>query len=93
MLSSIFDRDPDFVNEKNVKWWFDKELTDYARNEDINGISLSNVTAWFIEEPGGRQSRLLVDDFAIIGDSLNLEDLACKIDILKASKLFDKCAK
>lgn len=79
---SPFESDPDFVNERGVKWWIDKSMTSYARSPDEKGTELDAV-CFFVEETNGRRTRLLTLNGMIIEDEQNLEQMAMKIDIRK----------
>ena len=83
MNSLPFGRPPDFINEDGVKWWIDKELTEYARM-DLNAV------VFFVEKPNGYQTRALVIDGAVQYESQSLEAMGCRIDLLKAAAQFDK---
>jgi len=85
-MSQIWDKKPDFINEKGVKWWRDASTTRYARREDAHGTTLEAVV-WLVEEPNGHRTRLLIaDDGEFLGENQNLEALGAKIDILKMAK-------
>ena len=36
MFDLPWDKTPDYVNEIGVKWWLDKDTTDYANKKNIN---------------------------------------------------------
>ncbi len=77
---------PDFINELGVKWWLDKETTQYARREDRNGIKL-RVICYVIEEVNGRRTRVLIDEEReIIEEDQTLEGIGSKIDVRKFLK-------
>jgi hypothetical protein len=78
-----FDEEPDFVNELGVKWWKDETLTDYAQREDALGTAL-NAVCFYIEEPCGTKSRVLVSKGEEIMEvDQSLEGMAIKIDLRK----------
>lgn len=79
-----FDRAPDFVNEKGVKWWSDADTTRYARRKTSKGQSLPTAQGWLVEEPSGSRTRLLVDNGKIIAESPSLEGIGTRIELLKA---------
>lgn len=89
MLTDIFATPPYFVNEEGTKWWVDKELTQYARKEDKNGVSL-NMTCFIIETKVGYRTRVLVSN--VVGSTSILEEdqlyegMAMKIDLRKYLK-------
>lgn len=72
---------PDFVNDKGVKWWADKDLTRYARQK-LGG----DATVWYIEETNGLHTRLLTEKGEIINDDQTYEGMACHIDILSIAR-------
>lgn len=75
--------DPDFVNEKGVKWWIDDSTTQYLQKEDRNGIKLDMV-CYAIEETDGKRSRLVINRARdIVEQEQSLEQLAIKIDMRK----------
>ncbi len=85
MFDNITDNPPDHINAEGVKWWHEKDITDYARKPNINGTKLPNITA-FIVEKEGRKTRLLLDGQDIIYDNSSMEAVAVKIDTLKLLK-------
>jgi len=87
-MKSIFDREPDSINELGVKWWEDVDLTEYAQHKDKNNISLPNIKIFCVEEPDGYRTRLMVQDGQSIFENTNLEAMAGHIDIMKLVKQF-----
>ena len=80
-----FNDEPDYVNDEGTKWWLDKSTTDWAQRKDAHGTSL-DMEVWLVETKDGYMARLLLDaDLRIIDEQQNLEQLAVKIDMLKAS--------
>lgn len=69
--------DPDFINDKGIKWWLDKDLTKYARNKP----NCEQMIAYVVKEPSGELNRLLVENEEIIYGTQVLEDLCVHIDI------------
>lgn len=82
LLKDQFSTPPDFVNEKGIKWWIDKDTTEYARNPDNNGICL-NVRCFLVQETSGRKTRVIVSDNSIIYENQNYEAFCTKIDNMK----------
>jgi len=81
-----FSDDPDFVSEEGTKWWLDKSTTQWVQREDQHGTSL-DMNVWLVETADGHIVRLLLDsDKNLIAEEQNLEALAVKIDMLKATK-------
>jgi len=90
LLGHPFDTNPpDFVNEEGVKWWYVKDLSEYAHQKDQNGISLPDVHVWYIEQPNGRQTRVLVNGSKVLYDTTNFEEMSVRIDIMKADIHFN----
>jgi len=81
---------PDTINEKGVKWWLDKETTEYATNPDIHGVKLPNTFVYIFETPDGYRARLLIVDGVVMGEYQQLDTIGCKIDILKLAKRMKK---
>ena len=84
-IPSVFDGEPDAVNEIGVKWWKDTSTTNYAQREDRFGTSLDAV-CYAIDEVSGRRTRVLVANGKIIEDDPSLEGMACKIEVRKLLK-------
>lgn len=84
-IETIFDKTPDVINEECVKWWLDKDCTQYAKDKDIHGISLPKVLVYAVEKPDGYRTRLIIDGGTIVFESQKLEDIGVHIDIMKAN--------
>jgi len=79
-----FADEPDFINEDGTKWWLDKSTTDWAKRKDSHGTSLDMIV-YLVEKADGYMTRLLLDSEGnLIDEQQNLEQLAVKIDMLKA---------
>lgn len=74
---------PDFVNAEGTKWWINKTITDYARQENQFGIRLMDVTGWIVETLSGYKTFLLTENNEIIAESPTLEAVGAKIDVIK----------
>ena len=87
-MTDIFATEPDFVNEEDVKWWQDKDTTRYAHKRDRHGTSLPDVVCWYVEQPNGVRTRVLIDNKAgkILYEHQSLEAVAVHIDMLKFLK-------
>lgn len=87
MFDLPWDKTPDYVNEIGVKWWLDKDTTDYANKKNINNKKL-NARCWFIEDTDKRRTRVLVcsDTNNILYESQSLESILYTIDFLKFVK-------
>lgn len=80
---SLFEGEPDFVNEIGTKWWKDELTTQYAQRPGKQGIPLM-CTCYALEMVDGYKMRVLVDvNGNIIEEDQSLEGLACKIDVRK----------
>jgi len=82
------DREPDHVNELGIKWWLEKNLTEYANNPDRRGTCLENVQCFIIEFPDGRKTRVLVEEGQVLYDDGSIEGIGTKIDMMKAAKRY-----
>lgn len=80
---------PDGINSAGVKFWVNRPLTEWARQPDLNGITLPNLRAYAVEEVNGRRTYLLTDGDAWIFESQRLEDVAVHIDALKIQKRYE----
>ena len=89
MIKDIFKSKPGFISEDNIKWWFNQSTTDYARRNDINGISLENIEVWYILFQDGKKTMVILDNKKPIYESTSLESIASHIDLLKLLKLRD----
>jgi hypothetical protein len=85
----IWEKTPDFVNEKGIKWWLDKSSTDYAQKENIRGTRLPGVQVFYAEFPDGYRTRVIVQNKQPVYESQGLEAIAVHIDQMKAEKEFD----
>ncbi len=79
---------PTFINEKEFKWWLDKETTKYAQKENIQGIKL-NIIAYIVMDSKGTLDRVLVKDNQVIYSSQSLEAIGAYIDWLKLDQVFE----
>lgn len=76
---------PDFVNEKGVKWFLDKDLTRYCEREDTNGVKL-DMKVFIVETLDGHKTRMLIDKDGPVYENQKLEDMACHIDMIKLTQ-------
>jgi len=77
---------PYFINEEGVEWWIEKELTDWATRKDVMNTSSKPLKAiCFITRKNGEiLDRVLVGEGQkILAIDSNMEQMACKIDILR----------
>lgn len=84
---------PAFVNAEGVKWWPDRDSTEWAHRENVKGTKLPGVTVWFTEHPDGEHTRVVVMDGQIEFSSTRMEDIGCHIDILKVRAEFEAAEK
>jgi hypothetical protein len=81
---SFLDRgDPDFINEKGVKWWREELLTHCAHQENINGTRLPDVVVCYVEHPDGTKNYVLIRDQEVIYETQSYEQIGFHIDVLK----------
>lgn len=88
MITNIFDTEPDFINEEGFKWWIDESMTKYAQKEDKDGISLNTTRVFFVEEPKGSKTRVIIMDNELVCESTSIEGVCSYIDIIKTQKKF-----
>lgn len=81
MFDLPWDKTPDFVNEAGVKWWADRDITAYAREK-----LKSKAVVFYVEEPSGYRTRLLVENDQILNDDQTYEGMCCHIDMLWAAR-------
>lgn len=84
--------EPDFVNENGTKWWLDSSSTRYAQEPDMDGVTLPEVVCYYVEEPNGHRSYVLVDNKLCIPfwEGHTLEGVGVYIDIMKLDKKMKK---
>ena len=82
--------EPQHINEVGVSFWLDKGLTEWCTKEDDKGISLPEHKVWIVQTPNGYRTRLLTHKQEILYESTGLENIATKIDMIKASITFTK---
>jgi len=86
VVDNPFDAEPDYINEKGVRWWKDDDMTLYAQKPDRFGTSLDAV-CFYIEEANGRRTRGLISrDQEIMEEDQTLDGLGTKIDLRKFLK-------
>lgn len=88
-MSVNFTKEPDFVNEKGVKWWCDYETTKYAMVENAQGNTLPGVVVYAVEEPNGHRTYLICDKKGVLFESQRLEDIGVHLDMMKIVKSYD----
>ena len=81
-MTSEFDKPPYHVNEKGVKFWIDRDCTEWARREGGSGRPLKGAVVYLVEEPNGAHTRLLVDSKATpVATETALDAMGTLIDI------------
>lgn len=78
---------PDFINKEGTSWWFQEDLTKYARkdlSESCRGIPEAQV--WICETKSKYRSYVVVLENKIINENQTLEGIACYVDFLKLSR-------
>lgn len=80
------DGEPDFINEKGVKWWHVDLLTDHAARAGSPGIPCPDIKGWIIEMPGGQKEYVLTDDEDVIYGSPQLEAVSVQIDAIRLAR-------
>jgi hypothetical protein len=75
-----FNKEPDFINDKCVKYWHNDVGSFYTRTKGFN-----NYISWYVELPTGERSILLIDNStnAVIYECTSLEALGTYIDMLE----------
>jgi hypothetical protein len=83
-ITSIFDTPPYHVNEKGVKFWIAKDLTDWARRDPGPGKPLKGAVVFCVEHPTGERTRLLVDEASTpVYENPSLEAMGVHIDVCR----------
>jgi hypothetical protein len=76
---------PILVNEKGYEFYIDKDMTDYAKQDDINGNKgLIGIICYYMKK-GDYITRMLVDNKTQTPLHLDqtMEGMACYIDFMK----------
>ena len=72
---------PDFVNEKETKWWVDEDMNAYVKTlEEKHKIKL-HLVCWFVERKDGYRTRIVIKDDKPIYENQLMESVAVFIDI------------
>lgn len=80
--------------ETGLEWYIDKSTTNYCARETINELPKLNAVCFFVVEnkDGNRNAltRILIDKKTkqILAEYTSLEQMCCKIDILRLAKKF-----
>ena len=82
--------EPYFVNEQGTRYWLEECLTDYAKNPDLSGVCLPSHRAWLVQLKDGEYTYLLTEGTTPVYEGKSIEQIAVRIDMLKAIVKFDK---
>lgn len=74
-----------FINEKEVKFWPDFRLNQYAHSKGLH-----KVACYFVEEPNGYKSRLITQAGQPIYEHQNLEAVCCYMDIMALADTYEQ---
>lgn len=90
---------PYWVNPQGFEWWVDENTTQYANNKKQThtqkNIPPLNATGFFVVRVENDKripvSRVLIsnDDNTVLADETSLENMGCKIDILRLARTID----
>lgn len=77
---NIFDKDPDFINNIGMKYWYNDEVADYCCSK-----GLTNYISWDILYPSKKRTIVLINNTSnkILGEFSNLQEIFLFIDTLK----------
>lgn len=74
------------------EWFYDKVSTNHAQTENLNGVSLKNITCFVVRDiTSGEYDRVILDltTNTPIFDSKSLEEIGHEIDRMKIYKHFN----
>lgn len=77
LAPDIFATPPFHINELGVKFWDDKESTQYARRK-----GLKDIHVLLVETPDGVRTRLVTENGIALKDDSSIEGIACYLDML-----------
>jgi hypothetical protein len=83
---SMFDKEPDAINEEGTKWWIDHSSNHYAHKPDSFGTTLEEIECFYIETKDGFRTRLIVCNDNVIYDNQALDAIGYQIDFYKLLK-------
>jgi hypothetical protein len=72
---------PDFVNEKNQKWWKSKSLSDYCIEKKLL------MQVYLVQHPDNKESFVLIDKSGVVKECIGFEPMACFIDFLHMDRI------
>ncbi len=73
--------EPDFINEKGVKFWLNKVSTNHAHFQ-----GLKNINVFIVLETNESKTFLIVEDGQPIYENTSLEAIGGHLDILKLTR-------
>lgn len=82
--------------ETGLEWYIDESTTNYCVRETINNLPKLNAICFFVvENKNGNKiplTRVLIDKKTnrVLAEDISLEQMSCKIDMLRLSKKFNK---
>ena len=83
----ISSKQPDFVSDTGVKWYFDTHTTEYARRDSLksSGKGIATIRCYVVVFPSGETTRVVLDNDTPIYESTSLDAIGCFLDMLKLS--------
>ena len=81
---------PYFVNPEGFEWYADVELTKYAQNENLQGITLPDIYVFWVRKGEDVKHVILNSKLNQVVYEGGIEDIGVRIDIMKADTLFSK---
>lgn len=83
-MIKIYETQPDFTNESDVKFWMDKSCNNYVKK-----LGLKNVICFLVETPDGCRTRLITLNGMPHYENQNLEAIGCHLDMMAVCEKFD----
>lgn len=75
-------KEPDFINELGIKWFYYKSGTEYA-NRIALGSKPLNAEVWIAVFPDSIRKFVIIKNGGVVAEENSLETLGIKIDILR----------
>lgn len=81
----ISNKQPDFVNDVGIKWYFDTHTTEYARSDSLksSGKGIATIRCYVVVFPSGEVTRVILDNNMPIYENTSLDAIGCFLDMLK----------
>jgi len=73
------DRKPDHITDSGIKMWLDRSTTRYALAKGLP----KTVQVFFVAEPSGNKTRLIVQDGKPVYEHQNVEAIGVQLDMMK----------